>query len=202
MDTAGFEDEDPASLPGRMRAQTEAAVREADVALVPDRRARGADRRSTRKSGAGCGRRIRRWWSPPTRPRGAAARPGGWRPTSSGWASRSLCRPSMARGWSICSRRCARTSSARSLPSTEDEDAEGGPMKLAIVGRPNAGKSTLVNKMLGEERMITGPEAGITARFDQHRMAVAMTAEACRADRYRGPAGSAPRSRTSSRNCR
>ena len=33
MDTAGFEDEDPASLPGRMRAQTEAAVREADVAL-------------------------------------------------------------------------------------------------------------------------------------------------------------------------
>ncbi len=35
-------------------------------------------------------------------------------------------------------------------------------MKLAIVGRPNAGKSTLVNKMLGEERMITGPEAGIT----------------------------------------
>ena len=33
IDTAGFEDEDPASLPGRMRAQTEAAVREADVAL-------------------------------------------------------------------------------------------------------------------------------------------------------------------------
>ncbi len=33
MDTAGFEDEDPASLPGRMRRQTEAAVREADVAL-------------------------------------------------------------------------------------------------------------------------------------------------------------------------
>ena len=36
------------------------------------------------------------------------------------------------------------------------------PLKLAIVGRPNAGKSTLVNTMLGEERMITGPEAGIT----------------------------------------
>jgi GTP-binding protein len=44
----------------------------------------------------------------------------------------------------------------------EDEEAEDGPLKLAIVGRPNAGKSTLVNKMLGEERMITGPEAGIT----------------------------------------
>jgi GTP-binding protein len=43
----------------------------------------------------------------------------------------------------------------------DDEDYVG-PLKLAIVGRPNAGKSTLVNKMLDEDRMITGPEAGIT----------------------------------------
>ncbi len=37
-----------------------------------------------------------------------------------------------------------------------------GPIQLAIVGRPNVGKSTLVNQLLGEERVLTGPEAGIT----------------------------------------
>ncbi|MEM6386735.1 MAG: ribosome biogenesis GTPase Der [Pseudomonadota bacterium] len=36
------------------------------------------------------------------------------------------------------------------------------PLQVAVVGRPNAGKSTLINKLLGEERLLTGPEAGIT----------------------------------------
>lgn len=36
------------------------------------------------------------------------------------------------------------------------------PLQVAVVGRPNAGKSTLINRMLGEERLLTGPEAGIT----------------------------------------
>ncbi len=45
--------------------------------------------------------------------------------------------------------------------NAEDDDASHA-LRIAIVGRPNVGKSTLVNALLGEERMITGPEAGIT----------------------------------------
>jgi GTP-binding protein len=46
-----------------------------------------------------------------------------------------------------------------------DEEAENDParpLRIAIVGRPNAGKSTLINYLLGEERLLVGPEAGIT----------------------------------------
>lgn len=52
-------------------------------------------------------------------------------------------------------------------PDAEDDDAyippsDLKPLQLAVIGRPNAGKSTLINKILGEERLLTGPEAGIT----------------------------------------
>jgi GTPase len=54
----------------------------------------------------------------------------------------------------------------QTAPPQQDDDVgpaqEARPIRVAVVGRPNSGKSTLVNRLLGEERLLTGPEAGIT----------------------------------------
>jgi GTP-binding protein len=54
------------------------------------------------------------------------------------------------------------TAPATAVGEVDAPDADRKPIRIAVVGRPNSGKSTLVNRLLGEERLLTGPEAGIT----------------------------------------
>ena len=162
MDTAGFEDQDPQSLPGRMRAQTEAAVREADVALFLI---------DAREGLTPLDEEIARWLRSHATPVVVAANKAEGRAGDAGLFEAfalGLGEPiaiSAEHGEGLADLfEVIRPHVEHDHFETEAEEteSEGGPLKLAIVGRPNAGKSTLVNKMLGEERMITGPEAGIT----------------------------------------
>ncbi|MEO5577477.1 MAG: ribosome biogenesis GTPase Der [Sphingomicrobium sp.] len=162
MDTAGFEDVDPKSLPGRMRAQTEAAVREADVALFMI---------DAREGLTAMDEEIGRWLRQEDTPVIVAANKAEGRGGEAGRLEAyklGLGEPfalSAEHGEGLVDLFEAlrpHIEQEKFAATDEDEEHEDGPLKLAIVGRPNAGKSTLVNKMLGEERMITGPEAGIT----------------------------------------
>lgn len=162
VDTAGYEDEDAVTLPGRMRQQTEAAVRQADVALfLIDARAGIVP----------LDEEIARWLRGAETPVVLVAN------KAEGRAGESGVLESLALGLGDPVQLSAEHGEGVAdlfealLPYLEGEDAgepeeddesPDAPLKLAIVGRPNAGKSTLVNRMLGEDRMITGPEAGIT----------------------------------------
>ena len=161
IDTAGYEDEDPQSLPGRMRAQTEAAVAEADVALFLI---------DAREGVTPLDAEIARWLRSARTPvvlvankaESRAAEPGVLDSYRLGLGDPIALSAEHGEGVADL------FNALRPLIEREDaeeeiaDEGEGGPLKLAIVGRPNAGKSTLVNRMLGQERMITGPEAGIT----------------------------------------
>lgn len=159
IDTAGYEDEDPDTLPGRMRAQTVAAVREADAALfLIDARAGLTP----------LDEEIGRWLRSETTPVILAANKAEGRSGEAG----------IIEAWSLGFGEPIAMSAEHGegvvdlfehlrphieREEEEDEDRTGeGPLKLAVVGRPNAGKSTLINRIMEEERLITGPEAGIT----------------------------------------
>jgi GTP-binding protein len=159
IDTAGYEDEDAETLPGRMRAQTVAAVREADAALfLIDARAGVTP----------LDEEIGRWLRSETTPVILAGNKAEGRAGESGileaW-SLGLGEPiamSAEHGEGVVDLFEHLRPHIERDGAQEDEEPEDGPLKLAIVGRPNAGKSTLINRILQEERLITGPEAGIT----------------------------------------
>ncbi|RSV14076.1 MULTISPECIES: ribosome biogenesis GTPase Der [Sphingomonas] len=162
IDTAGFEDEDPQSLPGRMRQQTEAAVMDADVALFMI---------DARVGVTPLDEEIARWLRAADRPVVVLAN------KAEGRAGETGVIEAMALGFGDPVPLSAEHGEGvvdlfdalRPFVDREDEEepeedpeSPDAPLKLAIVGRPNAGKSTLINRMLGQDRLITGPEAGIT----------------------------------------
>jgi GTP-binding protein len=161
IDTAGFEDEDPHTLPGRMRAQTEAAVRDADAALLMI---------DAREGLTPLDEEIARWLRTESTPVIVVANKAESRAGEAGILDAyrlGLGEPvaiSAEHGEGIVDLFDALRPHIEHerFEAADEEPADHEPLKLAIVGRPNAGKSTLVNTVVGEERMITGPEAGIT----------------------------------------
>jgi GTP-binding protein len=168
VDTAGFEDADAASLAGRMRQQTDLAVGDATVALlVFDARAgitpldkhfadwlrkRGtplilvANKAEGRAGELGVAESYRLGLGDPVQ---ISAEHG----------------EGMADLFEALAPFIDEPAAAihDEAPDAEDaDDVPDGPLKMAIVGRPNAGKSTLINTLIGEARLVVGPEAGIT----------------------------------------
>ncbi|PDT09241.1 ribosome biogenesis GTPase Der [Rhizobium sp. J15] len=183
IDTAGLEEADEESLQGRMRAQTEAAIDEADLSLfVVD-----AKNGLTPVDNA-LAEMLRRRGKPVV----LVANKSEARGSDSGFYDAytlGLGEPtpiSAEHGQGMIDLRDAIVAAigeerayakedvavtdvdiSESAGEGEDEDEEPvyddtKPLRVAIVGRPNAGKSTLINRFLGEDRLLTGPEAGIT----------------------------------------
>lgn len=159
VDTAGFEDVDDDTLEARMRRQTELAIDEADVCLFL------IDAREGITPLDQVFAEILRKRDKPVllganKAEGKQGDPGIAEAWTLGFGEPIPI--SGEHGEGMADLYAALVNIAPEHQDDEADDEGDKPVRLAIVGRPNAGKSTLVNALIGEDRMLTGPEAGIT----------------------------------------
>lgn len=174
VDTAGFDDTPGDHLEARMRAQTEAALAEADAALMlVDARA------GVTPLDAGLADILRRSPIPvilaANKCEGRAGEAGRLEAYGLGLGDPVPLSAEHGEGLAYLYEVLAPLMAAEDGESEPQEGGGGsnGLLRLAVVGRPNVGKSSLVNRLLGAERLLTGPEAGIT----RDAIAVAWTYE-------------------------
>ncbi len=158
IDTAGLEEAAPETMAGRMRASSAAAVDEADLVLfVIDARA------GVTPADEHFGRWLRRQGKPVLLIANKAEGRAGTAAALDAYTL-GLGEPlavSSEHGEGIADLMFEVADRLPPEPAVPEDDS-ARPLKLAVVGRPNAGKSTLVNRLFGAERMITGPEPGLT----------------------------------------
>ena len=159
VDTAGLEEAAPTSLSGRMQAQTERALAEADVALLVIDAREGITEADRHFAGW-----LRRSGKPvvlvANKTEGRTMPPGVGESYRLGLGDPVPVSAEHGEGMAELYERLEPFAADRSPDDAPIEHEK--PLQLAIVGRPNVGKSTLANRLLGEERLLTGPEAGIT----------------------------------------
>ena len=159
IDTAGLADESEASLEGRMRLQTEAALLEADLALmVIDARA------GVTPLDAHFARWLQRHETPIVLVANKAERGdvGVVLAEAHGLGLGKPVAVSAAHGEGLVELHDAIAAVQPEGGDGRRENDPDAPLRLAVLGRPNSGKSTLINHLLGRDRMLTGPEPGIT----------------------------------------